>query len=263
MPQTVNVTVTGLCLFAPGTDGRMYVLLPATGGAGDGSVEPHFPLMRFAPGTVESGPEVLDVGGLEVRFGAEEGEIDRSFARGVVNLRRYTGAGVPGHLFSGDGEGALAARVAFSSGAMRSSGMLSCWTLPRARDGASERVVLSNQAVWTITLPDGAGPLVIHGGPAGSGVDAPLVTLRHDVPTLDITLSHDVDHVHCHVPEIGSENEHFQAYRWLMEDSADWHLPRFAGEGACGAGGLFAHGGSPYTCMVGGVDLPPLPPPLP
>jgi len=264
MPQTVNVTVTGLCLFAPGGDGQMYVLLPATGQAGDGSVPPHRPVLRFDPRTVESGPGELDIDGLEVHFGLGDGPLDRSFARGVVDLRRYTGAGVPGHLFTGTGDGALAARVAFPAGAMRRSGVLSCWTMRRAADGAEERAVLSNQAMWTATVADGAGPLVIHGAPAGSGARAPLVTFRPDVPTLSITLSHDVDHVDCCVPRIGSENEHFQAYRWLMDDTTRWNLPRFAGEGACGVGGgVFAHGGSPYTCMVGGVNDPPRPPTWP
>jgi len=258
MPQTVNITVTGLCLFAPGGDGQMYVLLPATGHAGDGSVPPHRAVLRFDPRTVESGAgEELDIGGLEVHFGMGGGAMDPSFARGVVDLRRYTGAWVPGDLFTGKGDGVLTSRVAFPSGRMRGAGVLSCWTMRRAGDGGEERASFSNAAIWTATLDDGAGPLVIRGGAVGSGDRGALVAFRRDVPELSITLSHDVPPAHCCDPPIGGENEHFQAYRWLMDDTARWNLPRFAGLGACEVGGgVLAHGGAPVTCLIGGIKPP-------
>jgi len=262
MPQTVNITITGLCLFVHGDDGQMYVLLPATGSAGDGSVEPHRPLLRFAAGTVKRGAgETMELDGLEVRFEMDAGPVDPTFVRGVVDLRRYTGAGVPSHLFTDDGSGVLSARIAFPSGSMHAAGTPSYWTMRRPGSRHEERVEFTNQATWTAVIPDGAGPLVLRGGPLGSGANAPLVAFRRDVPVISIFLSHDVDHAHCSVPPIGSENEHYQAYRWLLEDSAEWHLPRFAGLSASPAGGgVFAHGGVPFKCMLGGVEPAPTPP---
>jgi hypothetical protein len=159
---------------------------------------------------------------------------------------------------AGDGGGALAARVEFTAGRMRGSGMLSCWTLRRPGHAARERVELTNAVVWTATLGDDDGPLAIHGGALGAGESEPLVIFRRDVPVLDLTLSHDVAHEHGGVPPVGAQAEHFQAYRWLLDEYAAWQLPRFAGQGACnGGGGVFGFGGSPFSCMVAGVTPPP------
>ena len=59
------------------------------------------------------------------------------------------------------------------------------------------------------------------------------------------------------VPPVGAQAEHFEAYRWLLDEDAAWQLPRFAGQGACdGGGGVFGFGGSPFSCMVAGVTPP-------
>jgi hypothetical protein len=258
MPQTVNITATGLCLFVPGEDGRMYVLMPATGpGAGDGSVPRHHVTLQYDAATVESGAAgpVVGADGRQLTFGLSGGAADPAFASGVVDLDRYTGTGVPAANLAGDGGGAVAARAVFPSGAMRTAGTHSCWTMTRAVDGSDvdERVEMTNAVVWTATLDDGAGPLVIRAAGLGGGGEEALVAFRTDLATLDLTLSYDVDHAHGGAPAVGEPNLHFEAYRWLFGEDAAWHLPRFAGEGGCGGGGgVLAHGGMPSTCLVAG-----------
>lgn len=261
MAQTLNITFNGLCLFVPG-DGRMYVLMPKTGpAAGDGSVEQHTATLSYGGAAVEGGTGgTVAIEGVEIAFGgADGGGVDTSFPSGVVNLSRYTGAGIPSGYLTGDGA-PVAARIVLGAGGFGTVGDVACWTFLRRVDGrdVEERAEMTNNATWTV--PVDGGPVTVRKRPLAGGADQEVVRFRTDVPSIDLRIACAVDHDHATVPKVGDPPHHFRAFYWLLDDPADTRLPGFTNEGHCNGGGVLAHGGSPFNCIVAGAFIQPPPP---
>ncbi|HYH79128.1 MAG TPA: hypothetical protein VEX86_05005 [Longimicrobium sp.] len=149
--------------------------------------------------------------------------------RGVGDVSRYAGTGVPPENLLGDGGGAVAARVVLTAGRPGFTGPLASRTLlrPDGRGDVEERVETADGLTWTVEVEDGAGPVTIRGRPLDRGPERVLATFRTDIAHVDLRISCAAQPGPAAAPD--HEAQQLRAYRRLLAPHQEDRLPRVAG----------------------------------
>lgn len=267
----LKIIFSGSCLFVPrragdGQPNRVHVVMPRSHGHhGD---ERHVPVLMFKAGyllkdSTSAGEEwvtrsltssILTVPGL----GA-----DLRICPDILDLRPLVKMDV-GSVLGADDDRKAIARVDLHVGKMERVARGACWEWEYKTPRRCAHV-----AEWVIDIPDQASvslPLRPWNGP----VPPPLPALHEIGGLVEVFVRNlppaDLDpHPETrHEPGEGDEAPHFGQYFRLFDSRVPEWRPRYAGKddqqcapvpGGCEE--IPSTGGSPYNCMLAGLDLPP------
>lgn len=276
MAFTLRITFSGLCLFVPeavnsGPTGRMHVLMPGMFGHHHAGHDRHIAALAFDAGSLVQGGPALGVtslatlSGHALTFGAGDTASLRLCGH-IPDLREITGRGVdPDHLGADTGR-KLVTRVTLLAGRITRVAPGVCWEW---RPG--EFRPIAHKVEWEIANVEGDSLTVSATPLDGGAASRALGTLYPRDGRLDLQIHHDttenlppdpVPVEHQPVPMPGEQPRHFSAFYGLFGGPVPIVLPRYWGKlGDCPAIDDPCDplppemGGTPYTCVVGGVGL--------
>lgn len=235
----LRITVSGLCLFVPDPrDGRMHVLMPATGPHAHGigrNIEPH--VVRLAYDVAHqypdsTGPEheivyvPVDNGALELLNLSTRSSLDLALPADVVDLDPIVREKVKRERLGPDTGGRVRARMSVASGGVSGWDKGVRWRL-----GTEEPQLMAISVDWTIPGVQ-LERLELQSVGLNGHATRPLQTLHPIDGAIHLTLYHSPHHEirpFRMSPDLvrGAPAEHFAAFYHLFDNPRATPVPRF------------------------------------
>lgn len=260
----VKILFSGLCFFAPEAQKkRMHVFMPKTpvGHMRHVSIL-SFDIAHLSPTSTKLSEVRAHISLRDHTLELPGAGADLTLCPQIVNLRPVANSDVQPTLFDDPPQGKILSRVTLLAGNNTRVAPGECWTFN------GQLRPIAHQVEWTINSPEpslkldfgsigAAGALpsqVLH--PLG-GANGTLTLFVHHVPADD--LPPDPAPLPSQRPAPNFEPPHFEMFYDLFVNPASKELPKLSAAGTnCPVANpcntiVFA-GGSPFTCMVGGVQ---------